>query len=98
MAKTDAAVQTMDEIVTIAGPNLIPFRQGEVIEVNVGQTSKSKIMVDIGGIALGFIPEREFSYEVSDIHTGDKVLAYVLSVENDEGYVVLSLKRAEKEQ
>jgi small subunit ribosomal protein S1 len=93
-----SSVHTMDDLVTSAGPNLIPFRQGDVIEVSVTQASKSKIMVDVGGLALGFIPEREFSYEANDVHAGDKILAYVLSVENDEGYVVLSMKRAEKEQ
>lgn len=97
MAKT-ATTQTMEDILTSAGSNIIPFRQGEVIEVLVTQVSKSKIMVDVNGIALGFIPEREFSYEAGDIQVGDKILAYVLSVENDEGYAVLSLKRAEKEQ
>ncbi len=90
--------QTMDDVVALAGTNLIPFRQGEVIEVSVMQVSKNKIIVDVGGLSYGFIPEREFSYETTDIHPGDKILAYVLSVENDEGYVVLSLKRAEKEQ
>lgn len=97
MAKA-ATVATMEEIVTQAGTDLIPFRQGEVIEVTILQVSKQKIMVDVSGIALGFIPEREFSYEAHDFHPGDKALAYVLSTENDEGYVVLSLKRAEKEQ
>lgn len=97
MAKT-ATLQTMEDIVTAAGSSIVPFRQGDVIEVAVTQVSKSRISVDIGGLALGFIPEREFSYETHDIHPGDSVLAYVLSVENDEGYAVLSLKRAEKEQ
>ncbi|HEY1074451.1 MAG TPA: S1 RNA-binding domain-containing protein [Patescibacteria group bacterium] len=97
MAKSQT-IQTMEELVTVAGAELIPFRQGEVIEATVTQASKAKIMVDIAGLALGFIPEREFSYEANDLQVGDKVLAYVLSVENDEGYVVLSMKRAEKEQ
>lgn len=95
MAKTMA---TMESLVTSVGADLIPFRQGDVIEVNVTQVSKARLMVDIAGLQLGFIPEREFSYEVNDLQVGDKVLAYVLSVENDEGYAVLSLKRAEKEQ
>ncbi len=91
-------VTTMEDIITQAGTNLIPYRQGEVIEVIVVQVTKTKILVDIQGMSLGFIPEREFSYETHDLHPGDTLLAYVLSVENDEGYVVLSLKRAEKEQ
>jgi ribosomal protein S1 len=97
MAKT-ATVQTMDELVTQAGANIVPFRQGDVIEASVTGVSKSKVTVDIGGLCNGFVPERELSYEANDLHPGDTVVAYVLSVENDEGYAVLSLKRAEKEQ
>ena len=89
---------SMEDIVTRAGDQLVPFAEGDVIEVNVVSASKTKIVVDINGLAVGFIPEREFSYETGDIKAGDKVCAYVLSQENDEGLVVLSLKRAEKEQ
>lgn len=96
MAK--ATVQTMDELVTEAGANIIPFRQGEVIEATVIAVSKSKVTVDIGGLCNGFVPERELSYEANDLNPGDTIVAYVLSVENDEGFAVLSLKRAEKEQ
>lgn len=97
MSKT-TPIKTMEDIIAVAGADIVPFRQGDVIEVSVTQVSKAKIMVDIGGLALGFIPERELSYEARDIQPGDNVLAYVLADENDEGYVVLSLKRAEKEQ
>lgn len=91
-------LKTMDEVVSFAGVDIVPYRQGEVIEVTVTHVTKTKIMVDIAGIALGFIPEREFAYDTADIEVGDKLLVYVLSVENDEGYVILSLKRAQKEQ
>lgn len=90
--------KTMEDVVTHAGVDIVPFRQGEVIEATVTSVTKSKIMVDIAGLAIGFIPDREFSYETGDVAPGDKLLAYVLSVENDEGYVVMSLKRAQKEQ
>lgn len=93
-----AHFKTMEDVITHAGADLVPFRQGEVIEVTVTHVTKTKIMVDIAGIAVGFIPEREFAYDTADIHVGDTLLVYVLSVENDEGYVVLSLKRAQKEQ
>ncbi len=91
-------VQSMDDLVVAAGPSLIPFRQGDVIEVAVLQVAKSRVMVDVNGLMLGFIPERELSYDAHDLAVGERVLVYVLSAENDEGYAVLSLKRAEKEQ
>lgn len=97
MAKAET-LKTMDELVAHVGADLVPFKQGEVVEATVLQVSRAKVLVDLGGIAQGFIPERELSYDARDLQAGDKVLAYVLSTENDEGYVVLSLKRAEKEQ
>lgn len=90
--------KTMDDVINHAGAAIVPFGQSDVIEVTVTGVTKSKIMVDIGGLAVGFIPEREFAYDTADVAIGDILLAYVLSVENDEGYVVLSLKRAQKEQ
>lgn len=88
----------MDEIVERYSDELVPFKQGEVVEATIQSISRSKIQVDIGGFAFGFVPEREFTYEGLDLKPGDTILAYVLSVENDDGYVVLSLKRAEKER
>lgn len=92
------APSEMEALVERHSADIIPFRQGDVIEVTVTSVSKIKVQVDIAGFANGFIPEREFSYEELDIKPGDKALAYVLSAENDDGYVVMSLKRAEKER
>lgn len=89
---------SMKEIATKLGNNLIPIRVGGLFEVKILQVFKNKILVDVGGFALGIIPEQEFSPEMSDFKVGDKILAYVLTLENDDGYVILSLKRADKER
>lgn len=91
-------VQSMKDLVSQVGKNLIPIRTGELFEVTVLQILKNKILVDVGGFSLGIIPEQEFSPEMIDLKVGDKILTYVLSIENDEGYVVLSLRRADKER
>ncbi|MDO8512900.1 MAG: S1 RNA-binding domain-containing protein [bacterium] len=91
-------IKTMAELVEDAGQSLIPFRQSDVVEVTITSITKNKILVDVRGLCLGFIPEREFSYDFEELKVGDKVLAYVLSLENDEGFVVLSLKRADRER
>lgn len=90
--------QTMKDLATLAGNNLVPIRSGELTQVKILQILKNKIIVDVGGLNLGIIPEGEFSPEVSELKAGDKILAYVLTIENDEGYVILSLKRADKER
>ncbi len=93
-----ADIKTMKDIVSEAGNKLIPIRSGELFEVKILQILKNKILVDVGGFTLGIIPEQEFSPEMPDLKVGDKILAYVLTVENDQGDVVLSLRRADKER
>lgn len=90
--------KTMKDLVNQVGKELIPVKSGELFEVKIIQVLKNKILVDVGGFSLGMIPEQEFSPDMSDLKVGDKILAYVLTVENDEGYVILSLKRADKER
>lgn len=90
--------ESMKDLVAKVGNALVPIRAGELFEVKILQVYKTKIIVDVGGYSLGLIPEPEFSPDVTDLKVGDKILAYVLNVENDQGYTILSLKRADKER
>jgi len=90
--------QTMKELAAEYGSRLIPVKQGEIIEVKVLETSKSRITVDVAGFCVGIVPEREFSPDVSELKPGDKALAYILTLENNEGNCILSLRRADKEK
>lgn len=90
--------QNMQELADDVGLDLIPVKEKSLIEVTILSKSRNKILVDVKGITLGFIPEKEFSSDIYDLKAGDKVLAYVLCVENDDGYAVLSLKKADKER
>lgn len=90
--------QSMKDLANSLGNRLIPVRSGELFEVKILQILKNKILVDVGGLTLGIIPEQEFSPDMGDLKIDDKILAYVLTVENDEGYVILSLRRADKER
>ncbi len=89
---------SMEALVTAAGKDLIPIREGKTIEASVLNVSRQRVLVDIKGYALGFVPEREFSSTVMDLKPGDTITAYVLLAENDDGYAVLSLKRADRER
>lgn len=93
-----AKAQTMKEAANQLGDRLIPIRVGDLIEVTILKISKSRILVDVEGLTLGIIPEQEFSPDISDLKTKSKILAYVLAQENDEGFVILSLRRADKEK
>lgn len=88
----------MADLVEEVGPALVPFHQGDVIQVDVISSTRSKIVVNVMGLALGFIPAREFSVDPSEINTGDTIPGYVLATENDHGWVVLSMRRADRER
>lgn len=90
--------KTMAEVAKLYGDNLVPFHLSDVIEVTVLQKTRNRIIVDVNGYNLGFVPEKEFSFDAQDLKIGDKVLATVLAIENDAGYVVLSLRRADRER
>ena len=77
------------------------FKVGELVEGIVVSLSHNRLLLDIGGKSEGVIVGREL--EDSDrtaksLSVGDKVLAKVIQSENDNGYTVLSLRRAEKER
>jgi len=97
-ATKSASPKTMTELVELMGDKLTPFQQGDVVDVTVLAVSKDSISVDVSGLAAGVIPEKEFSVQMGKIKAGDKLRAYVLVPENDRGYAILSLKRAEKER
>lgn len=95
-AKADS--QTMAELVEKTGLPLVPFREGEATEVTVLEVLPKRIVVDVAGVNIGTVPEREFSFDSKELQPGDKVLAYVLASENEMGQVVLSLRRADRER
>lgn len=96
--KPSAAADSMAALVEEYGPAIIPFRQSDIVEVEVTGVSKQRILVNVQDLALGFIPQREFSTDSSMVEVGQKLLGYILSPENEDGYVVLSLKRADRER
>lgn len=90
--------KTMKELAEVYSQQLMPLKEGEIVEVEVLETSKSKVMVDVAGFCLGVIYEKEFSPDMSEIKKGEKILAQILTLENRDGNCVLSLRRADKEK
>lgn len=74
---------------------------GELVEGDVIALHKNKILVDVGGIAVGMISGREAKDSgdtVKGLKVGDTVSAYVIEGENEEGYIVMSLRKASQEK
>lgn len=73
---------------------------GEVLDATIIAKSKNEIWVDLGGVATGYVPAREIGDNRSfeSLKEGDSIHASVVSRENDDGYVVLSIKRAARDR
>src|SRR3989338_857779 len=77
------------------------FRVGEIVEGTVIEKRGSKVFVDLGQRGTGIIFGREY-YEAQDIlkclSVGDPIAAKVVELDNEDGYVELSLKEAGRER
>lgn len=91
--KTDS----MENLIAEAGDQLLPYKEGEIVEARVLSVSRNKIWADVAGLSLGYVPEKEITLN-SDIKVGDTIYAYVIVLEDEDGNVVLSLKRADRER
>lgn len=82
-------------------PEFLLPEPGTLVDGKVVSIYKNKILVDINGIATGIISGREAKGGDDDgekVKVGDPISAYVIEGENDEGYVILSLRKASQEK
>ena len=93
MIKTLIAEKNKTEI-------LKPFKIGDLLEGSVIGIGRSAVYIDLGPQGTGIIYGREFLEEKSvlkEVNVGEKILAKIVDVENDKGYVELSVKEAGRE-
>jgi small subunit ribosomal protein S1 len=91
----------MEKLLADKGLKLKEFKPGDLIEGIVVNISHGEILVDVGAKSEGIITGTELDDTDSSHKTlkpGERVLAKVLQAENDQGYIVLSLRKAEKER
>jgi len=94
------AVHPMDALLQKMGDVHLPV-PGTLVEGVVVAVFKNKILLDINGISTGLISGREAKDAEDTLKTikiGDALSAYVIEGENDEGYIVLSLRKANQEK
>jgi len=91
--KGDSMASLLEEL----GDNLLPFAEGDMVEATILAVGGNRIWVDVAGQSLGFIPEKEISSKAG-LKAGDKIICSVISMENEEGNVVMSMKRADREK
>ena len=73
---------------------------GDIIDGVVVRVDPDEVLVDVGSKSEGVISSRELGTREAgtpDLHSGDHIKVFVLQPENEDGNVVLSLRRARAE-
>lgn len=82
--------------------NFKTLSRGDILEGTVVRVSPEEVLIDVGWKYEGTISSRELesmgSSAIEEIHIGDEVLTYVVSPEDKNGRIVLSLRQAELEK
>lgn len=82
---------------TIANDNTKPLVVGDLVEGTVITTSGITMYIDLGIYGTGIIFGREFLNAkdmIKNINVGDTVKGKIVELENEDGYIELSLKEA----
>lgn len=89
--------QTMAELLALAESKMVIPKKGDTVEGTVTSIGKKSLTVDIGAKTEGIVADKEFDMAsdfVTDLKVGNKIEAIVVSAENDQGQVILSLRKA----
>ncbi len=86
---------TMDEL--LAGASVNALEIGAVVEGKVLSVKKNEILVDLGAFGVGMVPRREIGFG-KKYEIGDEVAVSIVEPELDNGYVLLSLRKAAKDR
>jgi small subunit ribosomal protein S1 len=93
-------VESMSELLAEPDATMRTLRRGDFVEGTVVQVTPNEVLVDIGMKSEGIIPLRELQTPegIEELHVGDRIIAYVLQPEDQEGHAILSLRRAGQER
>jgi len=98
--KTDnAQYAQIDQFLADQSHKTKKLSKGDIVEGDVVDVRDSYLVVDIGHKSEGIIAGRELksdSFNWKDLKVGDKVLVYVVKPEDEEGQLVLSIRRTQQ--
>jgi small subunit ribosomal protein S1 len=86
---------TMDDL--LKEEKIQSLATGEVVEGTVLTVKKHEVLIDLGPLGVGIVPRREIGFN-QKLTEGDPVTASVIEKEMDDGYSLLSLRKAAKDR
>ena len=93
----NAKKMSMDDLLAENQDAVKKVIAGDTIDGKVISIKKHEILIDLGSQGVGLVPRREASF-VKDLELGKEVTASVIDAEMDDGYVLLSLRKAVKDK
>lgn len=88
---------TMDDLLAQADASVKQITAGDMVTGTVLSLRKHEVLIDLGAQGVGFVPRREVGFSRS-LKEGDEVTASVVDSELDNGYSLLSLRKAAKDR
>ncbi|MDQ5951106.1 MAG: hypothetical protein QG639_383 [Patescibacteria group bacterium] len=95
--KTTSKPKTMEELLNATNYTLHVPQKGQTITGKILSIGRKSMTVDTGGKTEGIVADKEFDVAkdyITALHEGDAIEAQVVSEENSQGQVLLSLKQA----
>lgn len=86
---------TMDEL--LASTEIKQLKVGDVVEGTITSVRKHEVWLDLGANGVGVVMRREIGHG-QKLEEGEKVTTSVVDPEMEEGYALLSMKRAVKDR
>ncbi len=86
---------TMDEL--LASTEIKELKSGDVIEGVITEVKKNEIWVDLGAYGIGLVSRREIAGGQT-LEKGATVTVSVVEADTDDGYALLSMRRAAKDK
>ena len=88
---------TMDELLANEGDSVKQLTQGDSVVGKILTIRKHEVLVDLGAYGIGLVPRREVGF-YKNLAIGDEVTASIVDTELDNGYSLLSLRKAAKDR
>ncbi len=91
----DAKKITMDDL--LKEETVKSLASGDVVEGVILSVKKHEVLVDLGPLGVGVVPRREIGFG-QKLEAGEAVTASVVETEMEDGYSLLSLRKAAKDR
>lgn len=91
------ATITMDDLLAAHEDSAKQIVAGDIVTGTVLSLKKHEVLIDLGARGVGYVPRREVGFS-RNLNIGDEVTASVVDDELDNGYSLLSLRKAAKDR